>query len=416
MTSVKFIPKAGKGMRRERGSGTVTLRAEKDQRGNPIPARYDVAGGTPLFKWLYRSPNGGSKLLLAKSRQHAEDLARDWERDRPVKVVPGTFAELASDFLRWKEGQVATGSVSARTVAWYGERLDQHILPAFGSQQAAAITPTDVSDLLGRVNLGPRSNNALVTLLSGIFDFAMDQDRLTRSPVRPKLHRKSEKETDRRRRTALQEAMPSEQQVRDFIDHGLRLEDGTSAGPALALAMETGLRRDELLHLRREDVTLSATLADIRVATDFACRCRTCMKDGGQHRTKNRHTRYVPLSKRAEKIIREQLARLDREALGGPWLFPVLRHAPYTRVGAGSQMNHAHLSTAMKSLATAAGISLPDQCLIHFCRHVALSRWEVAGLEQGQRDLASGHDAAGVRATYSHGDRQALFTAFREKV
>jgi integrase len=417
VTSVKFIPKTGKGVRRERGSGTVTLRAEKDQRGNPVPARYYVASGVPFFRWLYRSPSGGSKLLLAKSRQHAEELARDWERDRPaVKVERGTFAALAGDFLQWKEGQVSTGSVSARTVAWYGERLDQHILPTLGAKQAAAITPTDVSELLARVNLGPRSNNALVTLLGGIFEYAVELDRLPRNPVRPKVHRKKEKETDRLRRQALQEAMPTEQQVRDFMDHALRREDGTSAGAALALAMETGLRREELLHLRREDVTVTATLADVRVATDFACSCRTCRKDGGRHRTKNRHTRYVPLSKRAEKIVREQLARLDREAIGGPWLFPVLRHAPYARVGAGSQMHHAHLSGAMETLTTGAGIGLPKGVMIHFTRHVALSRWEVAGLTQGQRDLASGHDAAGVRAAYSHGDRQALFAAFRERL
>jgi integrase len=410
MTAVRFLGKDAP--RRERGSGTITLRAERDKRGNPIPARFDVASGTPLFKWLYRSPNGGTKILLAATRQTAEDLAHDWERERPASGVGrGTFAELADAFLRWKGNQ---GSASQATTAYYRERLECHVLPVLGLKQATAITPADISDMLERAALGPRTGNSLVTLVSMVFTYGLDMGRVTGSPIRPKLHRRSVKETVRLRRAALQEAMPTQQQVRDFIDHAMTRDDGTSAGVALALALETGLRREELLHLRREDVTLTDKLADIRVATDFLCGCKGCAKDGGRQRTKNRHARYVPLSKRAATIVKQQLARLERDAIGGQWLFPVLRHAPYMRFGAGSQMHREHLAAAMRGLSSAAGIALPDGCAIHFCRHVALSRWEVAGLSQGQRDLASGHDAAGVRATYSHGDRAALFAAFRK--
>ena len=408
---MRFLPKDAP--RREWGSGSITLRAEKDKKGKAVPVKVaDFRGEfAPWFKWLYRSPNGGSKVFLATTRQHAEDLARDWEKTRHEVTQRGTFAEVASDFLRWKERQ---GSAGRKTITWYGERLDQHILPALGSKQANEITPTDISSLLDqKTDLGPRTTNAIVTLLTGIFGFALDHERVTRNPVRPKLHRRSEKDAVRLRHVALQQAMPTREQVEAFISAALAREDGTSCGAALALAIETGLRREELLHLRREDVTLSGDLADLHVATDFACTCSGCLRNGGQFQTKNRHARYVPLSKRAEKIIRQQLALLDRDAVPGPWLFPVLRHAPYARKGAGSQIHRQQLGAVMEELAKAASIALPDQIQVHFTRHVALSRWEAAGLTQDQRNLASGHEAAGVQAKYSHGDRVGLFQAFR---
>src|SRR5262249_36612324 len=142
----------------------------------------DLETGEPLFKWLYRSPTGGSKTLLARSRQHAEDLARDFERSRPAAAIErGTFAELVDRFFRWKAGQ---GSAAAPTIAFNRRQLELHGLPLLSKKQTAAVTPSDISDMLERANLGPRSSNALATLVSSVFDFALEHDLVAANPVR----------------------------------------------------------------------------------------------------------------------------------------------------------------------------------------------------------------------------------------
>jgi integrase len=416
MTTVKFISSQAKGVRRVKGTGSVTLRAKRHARDRAVP---DGIGddGIPLFRWLYRSPKGGSRTFLARDRQHAVELAGDFERERQqVPVAPetrGTFAELVESFLRWKARQ---GGASAPSLATYRRRLELRVLPSLGPKPAASITPTDVSDVLELIPLesAPSTQNAIVSLLTSVFEYALETGQLDRSPMRKKLHRRSEKDARRARLASLREAMPTPDALKRFAEVALARDDPTSSGVALALAMETGLRREELLHLRREDVTLSPGLEDLRVATDFPCQCTTCLADGGKQRTKNRHGRYVPLSSKAAAIVRRQLKQLEREATPGPWLFPVLRHGPGMRYGAGDQMTRHHLDEAMPVIAAAAGMALPKGVQVHFTRHVAISRWETAGLSQAQRDLASGHEAAGVRAAYSHGDRRALFQAFRE--
>ena len=78
-------------------------------------------------------------------------------------------------------------------------------------------------------------------------------------------------------------------------------------------------------------------------------------------------------------------------------------------------MHREHLAAAMTAVAMAAGITLPDGVGVHFCRHVAITRFQNSGLTQQKVDLMTGH-AAGVRATYTHGDRVALYRAVRERL
>lgn len=395
--------------RRQRGSGKLVLRAPTVN-GAPGASRF-ADDGTPLFKFLFRHPAGWSRTIYAASRQlAAEAAARLDGKPSPEQV---TFREVSSSFL---EHRRTSGRCSPATVNHYLSLLDKHILDSIGSRKIGSLGPADVTAVLNRSSLGPVAHNTLSTLLGSIFAFALEHEYISRSPVRRSLHRRSTKEVRRRRHAALGEAMPTFEQVNDFISAALDFKDDTSAGIALAVSMLTGLRRDELQHARREDVSLTPGLSDLLVATDFECACRACQADGGRHRTKNRNARYVPLTKLAERIVRQHLHHLEADSVPGPWLFPVLRHKLRARNGAGSQMDREDLRQAMQEIAKAAGVDLPARVSVHFCRHVALSRWEAAGLTQSQRDLASGHTAPGVRAVYSHGDRVSLFKVWREKL
>jgi integrase len=175
------------------------------------------------------------------------------------------------------------------------------------------------------------------------------------------------------------------------------------------------MRRGELLHVRLKDVTLEDDVQDIFVDDNFPCTCAICRLNGNVRRTKTHEPRYVPLTPKAVSIVREQLARLEAEAIAGEWLFPVIAPRVYMRFKAGAQMDRGQIHEAMKAIAKAAGIVLPPRKALHFLRHWAITNWQHWGLlTEQQVKLASGHSFQGAQKQYTHGDRVKLSEAFRK--
>ena len=412
------------GTRRRSHTGKLSLHVNRDRRGYGEP--YRIIDGKAHWKFVYRDSAGWSWSFPAPDWQEAERLVAvevEERRRRPAHPVAvtateaPTFADGAEEFLTYTRTHRGT---RPGTVEAYRTELKKHALPYLGPMRLDAITPADVTETLKKA-FGPeptcsaRTWNKLATMMGMVFRHAVETDLLLKSPVR-RIHRRSEKARRIDRARAITAAMPAGEQVEAFTKAALAREDGTSAGIALAVALGTGLRRAELLHLRVEDVTMSDDLADLHVAVGFRCSCQECANTDGERLSKNRRERYVPLTRPTAALIREQLRRLRERGIRGPWLFPVLRNRPRARWRAAAMMVPTHLTIAMKELATAAGITLPRGSAVHFARHVALSRWAALGLTQHQVDLASGHDAEGVRATYTHQLRRELYGAFGERL
>jgi integrase len=161
-------------------------------------------------------------------------------------------------------------------------------------------------------------------------------------------------------------AMPEAQRSRER-----RLEEGEANAlasaasasnwylrPLIALAIETGMRRGELLSIRWKDVDM--TTPTIRIL-----------------KTKNGHPRTIPLTPKAVEI----LASLDRK---NERVFPVTPNA---------------VRLAWERLRKRAGL---EDLRLHDLRHEAVSRFFEYGLTVPEVALISGHRDPRMLSRYTH--------------
>ena len=128
--------------------------------------------------------------------------------------------------------------------------------------------------------------------------------------------------------------------------------------PAIELAIETGMRRSELLRLTWADVCLSQSLA--------------YLKD-----TKNGHARTIPLTSKAVEVLRALPSDTSR----------VLMTTEYA------------LRQAWERLDKRAGI---DNLRFHDLSHEAVSRFFEMGLSVPEVSLISGHKDITMLMRYTH--------------
>src|SRR3954451_11711209 len=129
-------------------------------------------------------------------------------------------------------------------------------------------------------------------------------------------------------------------------------------GPIVELALETGMRRGELLSLKWSEIALFARL--VRVAT-----------------SKNGHPRIMPLSPRAVEVLRA----IQRK---GELVFPISAFA---------------FRQAWDRLTKRAGVV---NLRFHDLRHEAISRFFEAGLNVPEVALISGHRTPAMLFRYTH--------------
>lgn len=167
--------------------------------------------------------------------------------------------------------------------------------------------------------------------------------------------------------------LPSESKPRDRrllagdgerISTALNSPSSAYLRPFITLAVETGMRRGELLSVEWKDVSLAARTLKVR-------------------KTKNGHPRTVPLSPTAI----ETLAGMER---GNERIFPVTANA---------------IKLAWQRTRKRAG--LPD-LRFHDLRHEAVSRLFEAGLSVPEVAMVSGHRTPAMLFRYTHPKAEAI--------
>ena len=185
---------------------------------------------------------------------------------------------------------------------WKGDesRMNHHIIPALGRRKLADVKREDVAALHRRIgDAAPYQANRVVELISSLFEYAMTEGYLSEDHSNPARRVKSLPEQKRDRWVTEQE-LP---RLAKAIDE----EGNPYARTAIWLYLLTGLRKNELLNARWDDVNFDR--AELRIE-DHKTRART----GKPH--------YVPLSAPALALLRE-LPRLG----DNPYLFPSDRKA-----------------------------------------------------------------------------------------
>lgn len=140
---------------------------------------------------------------------------------------------------------------SARTVALYRQRLEQHIVPTLGSRPIHEVTLRDVRRLaerLGAAGLAPSTVTGIIGILSGLFRYAVKGGVLERNPVRD-LDRDDRPGVGRMTEPRYLSAAELERLLAGLTD---------TFRPVAAACAFAGLRASEALGLRWRDLDLKA--------------------------------------------------------------------------------------------------------------------------------------------------------------
>lgn len=234
------------------------------------------------------------KSFLSKiSKADARKKADNWKIDNAAKMMIGepffedkTLDKWADEWLRtYKSGK------SDATYCSYEKPIRLQIKPYFSGVRLQDITPVSIQQFYNQLPKGRSESwyHKVYLALSGMLESAVDNNLLARSPHRgidpPKGNPPVEKRT-------------YSQNERDEL---LKAAKAHPRGLSVAMLLELGLRREELLALTWEDVDLVHNTISIHQAIRIA-------KDGTAivERTKNiSSTRLLPISKEFSKYLEQ---------------------------------------------------------------------------------------------------------------
>lgn len=321
------------------------------------------------------------RLSLGSNKALARTKVEEIERELLLGMASAspekrniTVQELAVEYLS------ATSS-RRRKKTQYEEvnRFEKSILPKLGHLRLCDVSQRHleqwVSDKVSE-GLKPGSVNRHITSIKAMFKAAVDWEYVPRSPA-----------------ARLKKLRESERSMR-FLEEeeAERLLEVSQAGPPylypiVLLALHTGMRRSEILHLRWQD--LDFRREEIRVEN----------MEG--HLTKSGRNRVVPMT----ESVRDHFK--SKRGIG--FLFPSLNGKPQRQ-----------LDKSFKSALVRAGI---ESFRFHDLRHTFASHLTMKGVPQRSVQELLGHGSGRMTERYSHlspkhkhDAMKCLTLGFKEKV
>lgn len=170
------------------------------------------------------------------------------------------FAPYAKNWLSlYKEN-----TLKHTTLREYTTLLNKHILPSFGEKDIRDITTDDIQRFMNsKADMSRKSIHEMVMVLGMVLESAVEDGILTRNPARSKrLKNPSKKKTVR---NALER-----EQLMDIIANLHRLTDERDV-LLLALLIYTGMRRDEVLGLKWENIDFEHGFIHVVRGVTFKC-------------------------------------------------------------------------------------------------------------------------------------------------
>jgi integrase len=450
--------------RRGAGEGKLTCRpysSKADRIANHATPYGNDERGRPLWKFVLRY-RGDNRVIPARDWEHAHNESMKaigrWDalvaekRARRAARITRTSTPVTSSGWRWSDlpqhwlpHKREHGNARASTIQGYEGEIKAHFDPFFGTtlgDPALAEIRPDTVLAFRRFVCGMNGErrrarwNKLFSRGWEMFEFARALEKIGNNPWIAMLHRYPPKSVPTTKTTPITAA------ELDTIMREAEQHEDVRVPVMFLLAGFAGLRLDELTHLRVEDLTLTDTLVDVRVASDFSCACRQCAKDAGVHLTKSGATRYVPMLPEHGRRLAAHVERLRAAGVDQPdaWLLGCIEREPRSKARPGDMANRDTLASRVEAVvAKALGFAptvetrtvrggggealiveratyrLPARERIHVLRHAARTRFSHLGLPSETIDLVMGHTLDGMRGTYTHQDRAAAFAALCER-
>lgn len=341
-----------------------------------------TAAGVGSFAFRYRTPatrkttrftlgTYPKPVTLKAARKRADELREQVgagkdpgaaRRDARASAETKTFAHLAGRYMREHARRFK------RSHANDDRNLRLHILPRWRSRSFASITRSDAIELLegviadGKLTLA----NRLQSLISKIFNWAIDADEMTVNPIAG-MRRRGVENVGRR--------VLSDGEIRVFWRAIVEPPVSEQTGQALRLALLTGTRIAEVAGLCRAEL---GNVQDVSAAVWII----------DSSRTKNGLPHAIPLGPMARGIVLDRLGQLGRD---DRFLFPA-RSRP------GEPMKSSSLSNGMLRLAEtvnggddAARTWKAEPPSPHDLRRTFATRMAALGIPQELRDRLMNH-------------------------
>jgi integrase len=313
-------------------------------------------------KWYinYRFRGKRYKRMVGRSKKKAMEALRVVEADviRDRFGLPAakkmTFRELA---VFWLENYSKVSNAPSQYEK-NKERIDNHLLPSFGDQDIANITPRRI-DEYKKSKTGEISSatiNRTLAILRKMFNDAIRWGFLAASPMRHVSQlREPEKGFD----------FYQEDEVVLFLRNCSR-----DFFPIACCAVYTGMRVSEIVGLKWTDVDLDRKV--IRI------------ERSGEGTTKSRKVRYVPVNSRLLNVL-----KTCRQGKNGELVF---------HDGDG-QMRSIDFRTEMRKAAEKAGIR---KIRMHDLRHTFASNYIIKGGNLVCLQKILGHSTINMTLRYAH--------------
>jgi integrase len=251
----------------------------------------------------------------------------------------------------------------SRSHKGYSERMRMYVLPKLGDVPIARLNKAHVMQWRDEMatRLAPASVNGTLVCLSSAFTYFVDRQWLAANQIRGIA------------RIEAPDRVYTWVQTKEEITK-LLLECPKGIREIATLAIGTGMRLDELLHLHHADISIERRLITVH--------------RGGQGSTKSGKARRVPILDSLLPFVRELALNRD----GATLVFPGDQGKPRTKPG---------VREPFKQAVSRAG--LPKELRFHDLRHSFASHWVLDGGDIFRLSKILGHSSVVVtQKTYAH--------------
>lgn len=318
-------------------------------------------------------PNGERKDLYAKTQEELDDKVME------IRILTRSGVDVCSEetfghFAQMWYDIYKKPYLREKSLEMIRYILNQHILPALGDYRLQDITPMQIQTIMAGLAKKSASLQSKVLInLRSIFKVAQENGLVVRSPVSSMLKPGGKKAQEK---TALtpQESEKLLARVRN-----------RRAKIFLMIALNTGLRRGEILGLRWTDVDFEKKIIRVR-RNAVLLRSGTTISD--ELKT-NAGRRDVPLTAALEAHL-----AAEKERSHSQYILAMQNHQPLTQ-------------SSYKSMWRLIERELPEKRVTaHILRHTYITRLFEAGLDIKEIQYLAGHSSVDMTLrVYTHYDR-----------
>ena len=299
------------------------------------------------------------------SRRKAEQMLRSLQDDvEDGRYVPSGVTVLALGN-RWLAEHVRV-NLKPATAAAYRETLYQHVGPALGTTRLDDLNPQMIRALLGKKRaqgLGEETVSKIRRHTHSMLAFAQDAGLLAVNPAETARARGGHTARRRARGTQL-----SPVQIKRFLE-----ECSPRWRAFFTVALDTGLRRGELIGLRWEDVDLLQRILHVRRSISAYDQPRPADDDRQLATKTEAGQRLVPILDGAQATL-EELYRTAADTSDGAPVFSTVerkRGRDGNLRPTGRPLNPRMVTRVFRRYADRAG--LPHTVRLHDLRHTAIT-------------------------------------------